>query len=960
VKQVAAREKVANSNADLEQQLQESRSIQAALAQATRTLRMINAGNQAMIHAGANEGKLLSDICRAAVEIGGYKFAWIGYAEDDAAKSIRPVATGGPDTDFVAEVQASWADTERGRGPTGTAIRTGKIAVVRDLATDTNIAPWRLLSKRGGYRSCASVPLKLDGKVFGALSVCSGEQNAFSEPEIELLSEFGEGLAYGIGAVRARDEKRRSEERYRRLIDTINDGVLVIDEALTVTFVNSQFAHMLGYEESDILGHRSIEFMDEVARRLVPERVEKRKAGVADRYELAWLRRDGTPVPSLVSGRPIFDREHHYRGSISVITDLTDIKKTESVRDQLARIVEGAQDGIIGKDLNGVVTSWNKGAERMYGYSAAEIVGRNIEILAPPERRHEIRDLIARVRRGEEVGHYETERFTKAGKRIDVLLSLSPFVDHNGNLNGVSSIVHDITERKQAERKAQDAALYARSLIEASLDPLVTISAEGKITDVNEATVHATGIGRHKLIGSDFADYFTAPDSARAGYRRVLRDGTVRDYPLTLLNVSGGRRDVLYNATVYHDEAGTLQGVFAAARDITERKRAGEALRNSEELFRTVCESAADCILVLDRDYNYLYANEAAIRYVDATPDMFINKNIRDALGHLPEFMHLWMQRVDRVVATGREVRAEDASIIAGKPVWSESVTSPLRNEGREVYAASIVYRDITGRKRAEEELRQHRIHLEEMVAARTADLGAANAKLDIANKELETFAYSVSHDLRAPLRAVDGFSRILIEDYVDKLDAEGQHVLNVIRESTVKMNRMIDDILAFSRASRTEMANAPVDMDAMVRAAIKDLNSAIGGRKVSFEVGELPPARGDAAMVQRVWANLLQNAVKYTGPKPEASIQIGATAVHGETVYFVRDNGVGFDMRYVDKLFGVFQRLHGAEFSGTGIGLAIVKRVVTRHGGRVWAEGKLNEGATFCFTLPNPEKKNA
>ncbi len=246
------------------------------------------------------------------------------------------------------------------------------------------------------------------------------------------------------------------------------------------------------------------------------------------------------------------------------------------------------------------------------------------------------------------------------------------------------------------------------------------------------------------------------------------------------------------------------------------------------------------------------------------------------------------------------------------------------------------------------------------MVAARTKELVDANLKYEASNNELETFAYSVSHDLRAPLRAIDGFSHILLEDYAGALDAEGQRVLNVVRDGAVKMGRMIDDILALSRVGRTEMAIAPMDMESLARVTIDDLDITIAGRKVRFKVGALPQGWGDMPMIQRVWLNLIDNALKYTAPKPEASIEIGATAGEGETVYFVRDNGVGFDMQYVDKLFGVFQRLHGAEFAGTGIGLAIIKRIVSRHGGRVWAEGKPNEGATFYFALPTKEKDRA
>jgi light-regulated signal transduction histidine kinase (bacteriophytochrome) len=256
---------------------------------------------------------------------------------------------------------------------------------------------------------------------------------------------------------------------------------------------------------------------------------------------------------------------------------------------------------------------------------------------------------------------------------------------------------------------------------------------------------------------------------------------------------------------------------------------------------------------------------------------------------------------------------------------------------------------EVMQRRRAEEEVRRANATLEQRVHDRTAELEAAN-------RGLEEFSYSVSHDLRTPLRAIDGFSRILLEDHVDQLDAEGQRVLNVVRGSTVKMARLIDDILAFSRIGRLEMQSAPVDMEALVRGVLaNELAPAGAGRGPTIAIGELPATHGDTAMLQRVWTNLLDNAIKYTAPKRNGRIEIGATAGGGETIFYVRDNGVGFDMQYVDKLFGVFQRLHGTEFLGTGIGLAIIKRIVTRHGGRVWAEGKVGEGASFYFTLPTP-----
>ena len=292
------------------------------------------------------------------------------------------------------------------------------------------------------------------------------------------------------------------------------------------------------------------------------------------------------------------------------------------------------------------------------------------------------------------------------------------------------------------------------------------------------------------------------------------------------------------------------------------------------------------------------------------------------------------------------------------------------------------IHTDISERKEAQEEIRKMNEVLEQKVLERTnelekrghelldneaalmnivedlnlksEELHKSTEQLQAANKELEAFSYSVSHDLRAPLRAISGFVSILMEDYGKDLDSEGKRICNIIHSNATKMGQLIDDLLSFSRLIRSELHHSKIDMESMVRIVISEFQSTQDLSQKSFSIQQIPQAMGDTNLIKQVWVNLISNAIKYSSKEVNAHINIGAIQKENETTYFIRDNGVGFNMKYSNKLFVVFQRLHGInEFEGTGVGLAIVQRIINRHGGRVWAEGEVGNGATFFFTLP-------
>ncbi len=472
--------------------------------------------------------------------------------------------------------------------------------------------------------------------------------------------------------------------------------------------------------------------------------------------------------------------------------------------------------------VNHEILFMSPSCERVTGYSQSEFLADPglLYRIMHPEDRHLMQEH-QRDSAYADVGTVDFRIYRRDGQVRWIAHGCRAVFGRDGQFMGRRASNHDITERKQAEQELHQAYAYNRSLIEASLDPLVTIGPDGKITDVNAATEAATGLARDQLIGTEFSDYFSDPDKARAGYQQVFREGGVRDYELEIRHRDGRVTPVLYNAAIYRDDAGQIIGVFAAARDISERKRA-----------------------------------EAIVRRMNA--------------------------------------------------------------------------------------------ELEDQVARRTAELEAAN-------RELEEFSYSMSHDMRAPLRAIDGYSKIVLDEHGAQLDDEGRRLQTAARRNAQRMGLLIDDILHFLKIRKQKMTAGDVDIATLAREAFAQLKgSAPAGSPLRLEVGALPPAWGDWDLMRQVVRNLLSNAVKFSTPERETVIEVGGRAEAQEDVYYVKDNGVGFDMRYADKLFKVFERVHPAgQYEGTAIGLAIVKRIVERHGGRVWAEGKVGEGATFYFSLP-------
>ena len=634
--------------------------------------------------------------------------------------------------------------------------------------------------------------------------------------------------------------------------------------------------------------------------------------------------------------------------------DFSERERSQSLAtvDRLAAIVECSNDAIIGKTINGIVTNWNPAAEAIYGYSSREIVGKSISIVIPPGRQAEFENMLDKIRQGQRVSHYETERLRKNGQIVSVSLAVSPVKDKAGNLVGISTVARDITEHKRAEEKLRQASLYARSLIEASLDPLVTISRDGKITDVNRATEAVTGVSRERLIGSDFSTYFTEPAKARQGYEQVFAESRVTDYPLAIRHTSGKVTDVLYNASVFKNEVGEVEGVFAAARDITRRKQAEDELRLSRERLALAQKAGHSGTFDWDMQNNINHWSAEVEEVYGIAPGEFGGTYEDWEALVVPEDLITAKKAIEESLKTGsfasewRIRRRND-----GEVRWITARAKVIFDDNGKPQRMLGLNMDVTERKRAEEEVQRLNRELEQRVILRTAQLEAAN-------KELEAFTYSVSHDLRAPLRHISGFSKLLTEEYGSNLAPGAKHHLQRIEEGTRRMGLLVDDLLNLGRIGRHEVRLQVTGLNSIVNETLADLKAECEGRELQWKIGTLPFVECDPALMKQVFQNLLSNAVKFTRPRSQAVIEVGQSDQGGKAVVFVRDNGVGFNMKYSDKLFGVFQRLHRVEdFEGTGVGLATVQRIIQKHGGRIWAEAELDKGATFFFTLGTSEK---
>jgi PAS domain S-box-containing protein len=749
----------------------------------------------------------------------------------------------------------------------------------------------------------------------------------------------------------------RSERRIRELTDALPEVVYETDATGVFSFVSASCLEMFGYTKEEFeAGMTVFDVIVADDRERGQETFHQR----IDATELGWveytgLRKDGRAIPLSVSARPIH-RDGVVIGVRGIAADNTQRKRSEEKLRESERRIRELTDAlpvvVYETDAKGRMTFVNATAFDLFGYAKEEIeAGMSIFQLIAPADRKQARAVFRRRMSGEDVGRVEYVGLRKDKSSFPISIRAA-LMRHDGAVIGLRGVILDITELKKADlalHKAQEELRQHATMFDAAHDAIMTLDPAGTITYWNRGaerlygwtTQEAEGQNANALLRTRF------PESREVLWPKLM-ESELWEGELIHVTRDGVEVTVASSWTLMKDEKGNASAILEISSDITERKKADLALAESEATLRTTFATMADGIVITELDEKVTDCNEAILRLTQRSREEILGKPFKDLIA--PEFRSVIADVCKLLVGSvlvfnvpGSEkkgtIRADSQLLRKNRErVDIETNISLVENSAGQPAAFLIVARDVTERKQMEWKL-----------DSSLADLQRSNA-------ELQQFAYVTSHDLQEPLRMITSYIQIIEEDYKGKLDADADQYIAFAVEGAKRMHTLINDLLAYSRVGTRGEPFTPISLNSVLSSATANLEIAIEEGHAVVTHDRLPTVLGDESQLIQLFQNLLGNAIKFRSDATPR-IHVGVEKTKDEWVFSVRDNGIGIDMKYAERIFAVFQRLHAREeYPGTGIGLAVVKKIVERHGGRVWVESEPGNGSTFYFTLPKGE----
>lgn len=928
------------------------------LKKVTRTYAVIRQINQ-MIVRESNVNEIFKNSCNIAVKYGKFRMSWIGLV-DENTKIVNPIFWDGKEDGYLSNIMKISLDNEIiGKGPTAAAINKGKHYFCNDIANDPIIEPWREEALKRGYRSSIALPLKLHDKIIGSFNLYSEYTNFFNDTEIKLLLQVADDISYAIENIENEGLKKKTEDALKeseRFLSSIIENIpnmIFIKDAKELRFIrfNKAGENLLGHKREDLIGKNDYDFFPkEQADSFTIKDKEVLKSGKAiDIPEEQIDTKEGTRILH-TQKIPIPDKDGSPAFLLGISEDITERIQSERKlieSEQYYRTIfenTGTATVIIDEDRKYSLV--NTKFEELSGYSKFEVENKMHwdefvlkEDLEKMKEQHKIR----RIDESKAERCYEFRFVDKSGKIKEILLTVDMIP---GTKKSVASLL-DMTERKLSENKIHESEKRYRLLFNRNPVPML-IYERGtlELLDVNEAFINHYGYSHEQVLSMQLTDLY--PEEQKIPITELSKKIYGHTYAgeWQHLKADGTKIDILATShdLIYKDKDCRI----AVMSDVTELKKAEKELLQNRQELESIYNTVGDVIFLLQVEedkYRFVSVNKRFSELTGLDISMVTGKYVDDVI---PEpSLTLVKQNYKKAVEEKSIVRWEETTDYpTGTQTAMVSVSPVFDIWGNCTHLVGSVH-DITERKMIEDKINRMNIELEERVKIRTQ-------QLEESNKELEAFSYSVSHDLRAPLRAISGFSKLLKEEYYDKLDEEGKEYLSDITLNSVRMANLIDDLLELSRYGRKKMEKYEIKMRELFVSIFEDEKEHAKNPNITFNILEIPNIKGDYALIKQVVINLISNAIKYSSKTPDPIIEIGSTINEKETIYYVKDNGVGFDMKYAHKLFGVFQRLHNLEeYEGTGVGLAIVQRIINKHNGKVWAESEPGKGAVFYFSLP-------